>query len=104
MDAALSAIQRCKCSNNDDHVQSDSVYADFNVFTAIEPLEEFDERQVEDAIIKGWLGAPPRAAAPEQPVPDTAPALRGKPAASPILSKDRADGLNSRYPPRRCGT
>ena len=50
MDAALSAIQRCKCSNNDDHVQSDSVYADFNVFTAIEPLEEFDEMQVEDAM------------------------------------------------------
>ena len=34
------------------------------------------------------MGAPPRAAAPEQPVPDTASALRGKPAASPILSKE----------------
>ena len=94
IDAALSAIHRCKCSNPDDHVQSDSVYADFNVYTALEPDEE---RQVEDAIIKGWLGAPPRAEAPPQPVPETA-ALRGRPAASPILPTDRADDLNSRYP------
>ena len=93
IDAALSAIHRCKCSNPDDHVQSDSVYADFNVYTALEPDEE---RQVEDAIIKGWLGTS-RAEAPTQPVPETA-ALRGRPAASPILPTDRADDLNSRYP------
>ena len=93
IDAALSVIHRCKCSNPDDHVQSDSVYADFNVYTALEPDEE---RQVEDAIIKGWLGTS-RAEAPTQPVPETA-ALRGRPAASPILPTDRADDLNSRYP------
>ena len=59
-------------------------------------MEPDEERQVEDAIIKGWLGTS-RAEAPTQPVPETA-ALRGRPAASPILPTDRADDLNSRYP------